>query len=217
MPARMEHWIKQHPLLTFFGLAYALRWTFEIPALLLAHRVGLSLSNEDNLLHFFRLVQLQLTAAEAFPFILFMLAAGPLFAALFVTAVIEGRAGLRDLGRRIVHWRVSPRWYLVVLGLPLLLSAASLAAGALLGGLGGFTLKLPLSHFVPFVLFMMLFTGLYEEPGWRGFALPHLQRRWSAETSSWILGVMWGLWHLPFTVYYNRANHPLVLIPALIC
>ena len=80
MAARMEHWIKQHPLLTFFGLAYAIRWTGEIAAYILAEPQGLALSNEENLLHFWRLVQLQLTAAEAIPFTLFMLAASPLFA-----------------------------------------------------------------------------------------------------------------------------------------
>jgi membrane protease YdiL (CAAX protease family) len=45
--------------------------------------------------------------------------------------------------------------------------------------------------------------GLCEEIGWRGFALPHLQRRYSALASSLIIGLAWGFWHWP--------NH---LIPA---
>jgi hypothetical protein len=81
--------------------------------------------------------------------------------------------------------------------------------------LGPYSPKVAWVYFVPFFLFMAIFTGFAEEPGWRGFALPHLQANNSATRSSWILGVAWGLWHLPFTVYYNREQ-PWVLIPALI-
>ena len=61
---------------------------------------------------------------------------------------------------------------------------------------------------------MLVFTGLAEEPGWRGFALPHLQARYSAAKSSWILGVIWGVWHFPSIVYYNLVNG--VPAPALV-
>lgn len=52
---------------------------------------------------------------------------------------------------------------------------------------------------------MVVFTGITEEPGWRGFALPRLQSRYTAEKSSWILGIAWGIWHFPFIIYYNYA------------
>jgi membrane protease YdiL (CAAX protease family) len=42
--------------------------------------------------------------------------------------------------------------------------------------------------------------GLFEEIGWRGFALPYLQQRYSALTSSLIIGLVWALWHVPFFV-----------------
>lgn len=47
--------------------------------------------------------------------------------------------------------------------------------------------------------------GICEELGWRGFALPHLQRRYSALVSALIIGVAWALWHWP---NYFIASHP---------
>jgi membrane protease YdiL (CAAX protease family) len=124
---------------------------------------------------------------------------GPLVAAVVVTAQEGGRAGLRSLLGRVVRWRVAPVWYAVALLGPLVLTLGAIALHVALGGqppdLGSLIGVLPMV-LIAFV-FMMIFVTLGEEVGWRGYALPALQVRYGALTSSVILGVMWGLWHLP--------------------
>jgi hypothetical protein len=206
--------IKQYPLVSFFVLAYAITWTLQLTAILLAPSRGMTLNNETNFLYFIDLLSMRLSPGQALVYGLFTLGAGPLFAALLVTWVVEGKTGLHDLWEQSTRWKISARWYLVALGLPLLLSAGSLGLGVLLSGSQpAYTPKLPIAYFLPFFLYMLVFTGVVEEPGWRGFALPRLQRRYSAYRASWILGIMWGLWHLPFIVYYTAA---LGIIPLLV-
>jgi uncharacterized protein len=111
---------------------------------------------------------------------------GPLVAAVIVTAQESGRAGLRSLLGRILHWRVAPIWYGVVLLGPILLYLATmLLEVALLGGqspsLRALIGVLPI--LVIFTVYMVIFVALGEEVGWRGYALPALQVRYGALVS----------------------------------
>ena len=208
--------MRRSPLIAFFVIALSVTWATQILGLLLAQRTDLSLLNEDNLLNLFDLFALRLAPGEAAAFLLYTLGFGPLVAALLVTWTTAGRGGIAELWARITKWRVEPRWYLIVFLLPVALAALSLAAGVLFGGLrpGSYSPLLPVAYLVPFFLYMLVFTGLAEEPGWRGFALPRLQARYSAARSSWILGALWGVWHFPSIAYYNLANG--VPAPALV-
>jgi uncharacterized protein len=212
--------MRRSPLVAFFVIAISITWLTQISGLLLAQRHDLSLINEDNLLHLFDLFALRLAPGEAAAFLAYTLGFGPLVAALLVTWAVGGRRGIAELWGRITKWRVEPRWYLIVFILPVALALLSLAAGVLFGGLrpGSYSPLLPLAYFVPFFLYMLVFTGLAEEPGWRGFALPRLQGRYSAAKSSWILGALWGVWHFPSIIYYNLATGmpTLALIPILV-
>ena len=121
-----------------------------------------SLTNDENLRHLFDLFRGRLTGAEAYGFLLFILGAGPLVAAVVVLAATSGREGLRDLWRRMIKWDVGARWYLIVLGLPIALAAFSLLAGIVIGSLDldSYDALLPASYFLPFLAYMLLFTGV---------------------------------------------------------
>ena len=122
---------------------------------------------------------------------------GPLIAAIVVLAASEGWRGVRALFARIIRARIGLRWYAVVLGLPLILCL--IAVG--LTNAFGFQSALPTSNawreLPDRFIFIFLFIALGEEPGWRGFALPELQRRFSPFRASVILAVFWVAWHSP--------------------
>jgi membrane protease YdiL (CAAX protease family) len=148
------------------------------------------------------------------PFGTFM-AAGPLLAALVVTGVVAGRPGLRDLGRRMIAWRLSWHWYVAALAVPL---AVALAAGGItvaVGGQGSAFAQLELSALaLTFALRIVVpvFAPLGEEPGWRGFALPRLQARHSSFGATLVLGVVVALWHVPLVFIATENFEPVLLI-----
>ena len=129
---------------------------------------------------------------------------GPLVAALVVIGVADGRAGYRELGARMVRWRVGWTWWLVAAGTPLAVLAVATAANVVLwdapapvlAGLAWTQLALGAA----IRLVNPLDGPLGEEPGWRGYALPLLQARRSPLASAAVLGVLVMLWHLPLVV-----------------
>ena len=165
--------VKRHPLIAFFVLAFALSWW---PWILYAF------------------------GPSPTPIASF----GPFLAALVVLAITQGKSGIGGLLRRMVRWRVGIRWYAVALLLPVGIALAATALNVLLGAqapsaadLGGWT-----GLFSTFAVVLLIpgIGGTWEEPGWRGFALPSLQAGRSALVASLILGAVWALWHLPLVV-----------------
>ena len=116
----------------------------------------------------------------------------PAVAAIVVAALTEGKPGVKTLLQRLTIWRVGLRWYVVALGLPVLLSAAVVALSILLGTPAQVEFS-PISP-LTMVIFVLV---VGEEIGWRGYALPKLLQNHSAVVASLILGVLWGGWHLP--------------------
>jgi membrane protease YdiL (CAAX protease family) len=100
---------------------------------------------------------------------------GPTLAALVTASVLEGPAGRRRLLARVRIWRVPRRWYLFALvGIPAVCVLAALVLPGAFVGLGGQPAMKLRIEFLAFVVVGFVSGPLFEEPGWRGFALPHL-------------------------------------------
>jgi uncharacterized protein len=118
----------------------------------------------------------------------------PAIAAFIVITYYSGVRGLRRYLTRLLLWRSSPAWYaFLFIGIPLVFIGGSALKGNL------FTESFPFSSFQS--LFVALafaaIKGPIEEFGWRGLALPLLQRKFAPIWAALILGVIWGVWHLP--------------------
>jgi len=129
---------------------------------------------------------------------------GPALAAIIVTALTDGRPGVRALLDRVVRWRVPVPWYAVALGLPTILA---LLAASLSAAFGPAELAIGRLTILDLGLIVLV---LGEELGWRGYALPALIDRFSPLRASLVLGVVWGLWHLPtfYLVGTPQYQHP---------
>lgn len=123
---------------------------------------------------------------------------GPSAAGLAVVRITSGKAGLQKIWQQLTRACVRWVWYPFSLVLPPVLMLAALGIHLLLGGTGlAFNDPAELYRVIPVFLLVLFFSVLGEEIGWRGFALPWLQKRFNALTSSLILGLIWALWHLP--------------------
>jgi len=125
-------------------------------------------------------------------------------------AVAEGKPGVKDLLGRILRWRVGVRWYAIAVGLPVVLTLAAAGAHLLLGAPPALRLG-RLSVLEP-VIFVLV---VGEELSWRGYALPRLLARRSALAASLILGLLWGVWHLPTFLVPGAPQYGLPL-PAFV-
>jgi uncharacterized protein len=126
---------------------------------------------------------------------------GALIAALIVAYVADGPAGLKQIGVRMIRWRVSWVWYALALAVPLLVNAATMglvmASGAPApdGGPLRSWMGVPLA--IGITMVNPLNGPLSEEPGFRGFALPILQNRGTPLISGLVLAVLITIWHGP--------------------
>ena len=180
---------QRHPLVWFFVLAYALSWWAWIP-----YELGV-LPNP-------------------------VASFGPTLAALIMLGLTRGKSGVLGLLRRMIRWRVAPGWYAVALLLPVALSAAATFCNVLLGAEAPSRVELngwpALFSTFAFVLFVPGVGGAWEEPGWRGYALPRLQNRRTALVASLILAAAIAGWHLPLMVEGQVAYSDIVLILAAV-
>src|SRR5215212_5836829 len=153
------------------------------------------------------------------PFWTFM-AGSPFIAALIVIPLTQGWAGLRELGSRMIRWRVRWYWYVAAIGLPLAVLLLTAALNVALGA------SAPSLAFGSMSTILLVFAvrllnpgdgALGEEPGWRGFALPGLQGSGlSPVVSTLILGVLVTGWHLPLLFLEEGLLQPQIVVGFLL-
>lgn len=186
--------MNKHPVAWFYVLAFGISWLGWIPVVLGSRGIA----PFDS---------------PYFQVLLLLPGIGPAVAAIIVTRAVYGPTGVQEWLKVLVRWRVGWVWYVVAVLGPLVL----LLAGQALTKLAGFPAARPelQVNLFPSILsaFMIsLSSNLWEEVGWRGFALPHLQKRYTALLATFIVGILWGLWHVPLFFW---AGNPMAEYPFL--
>ena len=133
------------------------------------------------------------------PFMILGALAGPTLSAVIVIATTEGKAGFAAFFKRYSQWKAGIVWWLIVLfGILLSLNiVASMILGASIWTEFFRNLGLILPTYLITLIVGVILGPLWEEPGWRGFALPRLQEQYGPLIGSIILGVIWAVWHAP--------------------
>lgn len=124
---------------------------------------------------------------------------GPTIAGFAVTALSEGKQGVRKLWNRFIHGGFSWKWWLILLSFYAVLRLVMRYSSQFFFNVAqpDYTyIKTPWMM-IPPILASILHGGLSEEFGWRGYALRHLQAMFPAAISALILGFIEGCWHIP--------------------
>jgi membrane protease YdiL (CAAX protease family) len=183
----IKGFIKRNPLLSMYIIMFMVAWSVMVPQALYSQGI---------------------LSASISEFFEILIGWSPAIAAIIVSAVIAGRAGVRELFQRFLIWRVGLRWYLV---------GAFLLAAIILGGIGLHVLfggamptipaaEKPLWQTALIFLVLVLLGFLFntEEVVWRGFALPRLQSRYGALIAALLITIPEVLLHLP--LFWTNEN-----------
>jgi CAAX protease family protein len=123
-------------------------------------------------------------------------------AALFVTWASDGRAGVRILVRRAVHWRVSPWWWLTVLfGLPILTVGLALLLGDDLRPIDISTLVVSQ---LTLLLVNFIVTNIWEETAWTGVVHTRLEERHNWLVAAMLTAIPFAAMHLPLQFFLDQ-------------
>lgn len=190
------------PVWWFFVVTFAFSWLFWIPNALAVQGVALPAGLADFL------------ASPLNP-----AAFGPFLAAMLLTYLRQGGKGVLQLLKRGIDFRFRKIWLAAILLVPLIVFGGAVWTSALVGVRVADWSVVSNPPYALVGFFVILFTAgpLQEEFGWRGYALPRLQARFNAVTSSVILGFFWWLWHLPAVFIPGRfMTNDLVVFLALL-
>ncbi len=175
-----KSFLKSHPVGAYFTLTYAVSWlsAFAVAAPhLLRHEPVPKL---DGLM--------------MFPAMLL----GPSLVGILLTRFTDGKTGLRHLFSEMRQLRVPAVWYAALLIAPALILAV-------LCSLKLFASPVFTPSYFPEGIAFGLIAGFFEEIGWTGYAFPKMRARHNGFMASILLGLLWGLWHVPVVDYLGTA------------
>ena len=164
-------------MILFFVLAYIFTWSCHLAIPALGLPFTMEITHPAMLLYFAGIL-------------------GPSASAIIVTSRLEGRTGVKHLLSSVLHWRFNLIWYIFAIFIVASIKFANI-------GLHIKAIPIPSQwatewiHYPLVLAISQLWVIFGEEYGWRGFALPRLQKRFGPLGSSIIIGFFWASWHLP--------------------
>ncbi|MCF7928898.1 MAG: CPBP family intramembrane metalloprotease [Spirochaetales bacterium] len=182
--------------LPFFGIDLILTW---VPLWLLA--AGITAGSGGNIL-------------------LIIAGGSATLSAIYFVYLTGNRAFIRDFWVRAVDpTRISGSFWMIILFSQAAINLAAITLSVYWGGsVDQFNISKDfLNAPVGFILFILVFGPIPEELGWRGYGLDALRSRMNLLKASLLLGIVWGIWHLPMVFiegsFQNQLlDHPGALI-----
>jgi membrane protease YdiL (CAAX protease family) len=187
-PGRWQALVNRNPVIIYFAATFAISWT------------GALLVVAPSLLHG-RSVP-KLAGVLMFPVMLL----GPCLTGIILTRIVGGASGLKDLFARMGRIRLG-RWYAALLISPGMILMVLL-------GMDKFVSPVYAPNRFLIGIGFGAVAGFLEEIGWTGFAFPAILARRSWFSAAALLGVIWGVWHLPVIDFLGTATpHGSYLLP----
>lgn len=181
------------PIFYFFVLTFAIFWGGTFTIYFLPDRYYLQ--NQEN---FIGILATLLVGIPSF---------APTISAVVASGYFEGKTGLKQYITSLTKIKVKYYWYLLVFFLPVFVYSLPILFNLAIGNPSNhdyFNINL-WDITIPVVLTNIIFAGLAEEPGWRGYALPKMNKHYKPLISGIVIGFIWAFWHLLFYVLGFRS------------